>query len=566
MIAVFLFWLAFTPVHSLQAKPLSSNEQFQHQNEHFSEPQKGVVSNPILEAIHARLERFSQHKSLAGSSEKELFNARLAHFYAARGFQPVWTKRSMIVELISSIDEASDDGLDPSDYHITQLRAYYNAPPVTPEEQACCDILMSDAFITLASHLRYGKVDPERLEPSWFIRDTSRNSALEYRLQQAIVSERIVALLHELRPQHPGYNQLKKALAHYRAIVRDGGWPVMREGATLKEGRRERRVPLLRRRLEVSGELAAQNPDTSTVFSRELSDAVKRFQKQNAMTSDGVVGTATLNVMNIPVERRIEQLRVNLERYRCYLGEIEPDAIMVNIADFTLQYIVNGHYRWGTRVIVGQPLRQTPVFRADMQYIVLNPHWVIPPTILAKDALPAIRKSIAYLDKKMLSVIDRDGMVVNSASINWSQYTAENFPYRLLQTAGDHGALGRIKFMLPNKYIIYLHDTPNKELFAKKTRTFSSGCIRVANPIDLAEQVLQDSVRWNRATIQAAINTGKTKTVYLKRRLPVFILYLTAVPEGENIFFHKDIYNRDNMLLKALNRPPPHYKAEICGF
>ena len=554
MTAILLFWLAITPLHLLSEKPAPPLlEQPQQQNEHLADPRNSVASNAVAKIIHARFTQFARQKS----SENELFRTTLAHLYAARGFQPVWTKRSMIAELISGIDAALDDGLDPSDYHITQIRGFYNVPPLTPEDQASCDLLMSDAFFTLAAHLRYGKVNPESLEAEWSIHDTRRRTFLEHKIQNALATERIAPLFRELRPQHPGYEKLRKALVRYRAIACEGAWPVLPEGATLKEGKRESRVPLLRRRLEASGELAVQSPDSATVFSPELSVAVKRFQKLNGIEVDGVVGATTLKVMNIPVERRIRQLRLNLERYRWFMADMVPTCVMVNIADFTLHYVENGRYRWGTRVIVGQPYRETPVFRADMQYIVLNPQWVIPPTILAKDALPAIRKSLSYLDKKKLSVIDRDGMVVNPASINWSQYTPENFPWRLQQTAGDHGALGRIKFMLPNKYIVYLHDTPNKELFAKSTRTFSSGCIRVENPVDLAVLVLQDSVRWSRENIQAAINTGKTRTLSLPKRIPVFILYLTVVAEGDEILFRDDIYNRDEALLKALDKPFP---------
>jgi len=286
-------------------------------------------------------------------------------------------------------------------------------------------------------------------------------------------------------------------------------------------------------------------------------EAVKRFQKRNGMVADGVPGPATFRAMNLPVERRIEQIRINMERCRWFMNDLEPTYIMVNIAEFSLRYVEHGRNRWGTRVIVGQPYRETPVFKADMQYIVFNPRWVVPPTILSKDVLPAIRKNSAYLSRKKLNILDRNGAVVSPASVNWSQYTGANFPYRLQQTAGDHGALGRIKFMLPNRHTVYLHDTPTKDLFEKSSRTFSSGCIRVENPQELARLVLQDSLKWSRERIQAAINSGKTATVYLPKRIPVFILYLTAFAEGDEIVFLDDVYNRDSAVLKALDKPLP---------
>lgn len=554
MIGIFLVWLAFSPLQPVPVKPaVTQPEQFQPQKE----PLVGIA-----EKIHGLL----RQKNPAVSTERALFNIRLERFYAARGFQPVWTKRAMVAELIHAVEESADDGLDPADYHIREIRTLYSKPTVTSEQASCYDLLLTDSFLTLATHLRYGKVNPETLDTHWNIGNTKSSTTFEYKLQQAIVNGQIAIVLKELRLQHPGYDQLKKGLARYRTISREGGWPILAEGAKLQEGARARRVAVLRQRLKASGDIAALHADTSTVHSKELVDAVKRFQKRNGMESDGVLGTSTIRVMNIPVERRMDEIRLNLERYRWFLHDLEPTAILVNIAGFTLDYVENGHNRWSTRVIVGKPKRETPLFRADMQYIILNPQWVIPPTILAKDALPALRKSSSYLGHKKLNVIDKNGAVVDPASVNWSQYSGTDFPYHLQQSAGDHGALGRVKFLLPNRYIVYLHDTPDKGLFAASRRTFSSGCVRVQNPVALATLVLQDSVRWSREKILAAIKTGKTRTVPLPKRIPVYLLYLTATAEGDELHFRDDVYNRDDKLLKALDRPLPQFKMESCGF
>jgi murein L,D-transpeptidase YcbB/YkuD len=557
MTGILLFLLAFSPVPTVPVKPAATQLE-QHQ------PQKELPVG-IAEKIRGRFDQLLKQKSQAGGSDKALFTIRLERFYAARAFQPVWTKRAMVAELMNAVEESADEGLDPADYHIREIKGVYSKPPATPELAACYDLLLTDSFLTLASHLRYGKVDSETLDTHWSLHNDRNRTALEYRLQHAVASGQIAAALKEIRLQHPKYDQLKKGLARYRTIERKGGWPVVADGPKLLEGARERRVQSLRQRLKMSGDIDPLNTDTSTVYNREMVDAVKRFQKRNGVESDGVVGTTTLNAMNIPVERLVEKIRINLERYRWFLGELEPTAIVVNVAGFTLQYVEKGHDQWDTRVIVGKPGRETPLFKADMQYIILNPQWVIPPTILAKDALPALRKSSSYLARKKLKIIDRNGSVVDPGSVNWSQYSAGNFPYRLQQSAGDHGALGRIKFMLPNKYIVYLHDTPSKELFAESIRTFSSGCVRVQNPVDLAALVLQDTLHWSKTKILAAINTGKTRTVFLPKRIPVILLYLTAVADGDELQFHDDVYTRDEKLLKALNRPVPQYKMESCG-
>jgi len=558
MIGILLFWLAFSPVPPVQVKPVvTPSEQIPSQ----SDAPAGIIP----QHIHDRFDWLIRQKSPEGGRARALFNIRLESIYAARGFQPVWTTRIMVAELLSAVEDSFDDGLEPADYHLRDIRNYYNKPPATPEQMAACDILLTESFFTLASHLRYGKVNPETLDIHLNLRHERSRSALDEKLNAAIASQQIAAALKELRLQYPIYDKLKKGLARYRTIAREGGWPILAEGPMLQEGARESRVLILRQRLKVSGDLSLLNTDTSMVYSKEMVAGVKRFQERNGLEADGEVGASTLRVMNIPVTRRIDQIRLNLERYRWFLGDLEPTCILVNVADFTLRYVENGHYRWSTRVIVGKPGRETPLFKADMQYVILNPQWVIPPTILAKDALPALRKSSSYLYHKNLKIIDSNGSVVDPASVNWSEYSAGNFPYRLQQSAGDHGALGRIKFMLPNPYIVYLHDTPNKELFDETIRAFSSGCIRVQNPADLAVLVLRDSVSWSKEKILAAIKGGKTRTLFLSKWIPVYLLYLTTTDEGGKLHFLDDIYKRDDRLLKALNTPLPQYKTENNG-
>jgi L,D-transpeptidase YcbB len=557
VITYLLVCLAFSPVKQ------ESRQQFQSDSSAQSKQPAKPVLSPIAEQIRCHFEK--TQLTAPSDAARKTFNSQLALFYAAREYKPVWTKQTMVAELITAIDNAEQHGLIPADYHSAQIREFSTNPPLTPQLQARYDLLLSDAFVTLAYHLRFGKVSPESLDPNWNLSRTLAKSALEFRLQQAIAAERIAAVLDELSPRHPGYERMKKGLAHYRFIVKTGGWQKVPEGKKITEGDRDNRVRQIRRRLQESGDLVFRAADTSRVFSKAMADAVVRFQKRNGLNVDGAAGAETVREMNISAAERIEQIRINMERYRWFLGDLEQTAILVNIPAFTLQYINNGQPRWETKVIVGKAGRETPLFKADMQYIVFNPQWVIPPTILAKDALPGIRKSRSYLYSRNLKVIDRNGKVVDPATVNWSQYTAANLPYRLQQTAGDHGSLGRVKFMLPNKHIVYLHDTPHKELFQKSTRNYSSGCIRVQNPLELAKLVLQDSVKWNSEGINAAVRTGKTSNVNLPKNIPVYLLYLTAFPQDDVINFRGDVYNRDNDVRKALNNPLPEFKTESCG-
>jgi murein L,D-transpeptidase YcbB/YkuD len=278
-----------------------------------------------------------------------------------------------------------------------------------------------------------------------------------------------------------------------------------------------------------------------------------------------VIGKNTLAALNVPVQKRIEQILVNLERGRWVYRDIDDEFILVNIAGFYANYEDDNKLQWQARAQVGKDYRQTPVFKADLKYLVFNPTWTVPPTILKKDVLPAIKRDLGYLKKKNMKVIDRSGKAVDPASLDWSKYSGKNFPYAIRQDPGPANALGRVKFIFPNKHFVFLHDTPSKALFARETRTFSSGCIRVENPFHLAEALLKDSLKWNLNKIGELIDSEKTKTVYLKKSIPVLILYATAFPslEDEFVQFRNDVYSRDQAILKQLREPFKRKKRHL---
>ncbi|TCD47887.1 L,D-transpeptidase family protein [Chlorobium sp. N1] len=491
---------------------------------------------------------------------------QLYDLYAPRGFRPIWAGKGAAAALFGEVEASDGDGLNPRDYHRDALAAMTGEDPPTPAERARRELLQSDAFLTLADHLSHGKVDPVRLDPNWNLHEPSGRSVVAAALVRAAGREGPGVVLEGLRPRHPKYRMLRDALARYRGIEEAGGWSAVPPGPALSVGMRSPRVALLRRRLSATGELALSAAADAEVYDRALVEALRRFQRRHGLKPDGVAGGGTLEALNVPVSRRIDELRLNLERYRWFLGGLDSTYVLVNIAGYSLQYVEDGRFRWSTRVIVGRPFRRTPVFKSPMTAVVFNPQWVVPPTILRKDALPAIRKDRGWLRAQRLSVVDRDGRTVDPATIDWNSFGKSDFPYSLRQASGDWGALGRLKFVMPNPHLVYLHDTPTRELFEKSERTFSSGCIRVENPRRLAELVLADSVRWNPGRIDSLIASGRTVRVALPRPVPVLILYLTAVAEGERVLFRRDVYRRDGALLKALDSPLPNYKTESCGF
>ena len=291
------------------------------------------------------------------------------------------------------------------------------------------------------------------------------------------------------------------------------------------------------------------------VYDAPLEAAVKRFQLRHGLTPDGAIGPGTLQALNVPVSARIDQIRVNLERSRWVLHELHGNFVLVDVAGFNVSYFRDDEPVWTSKVIVGRPYRETPIFKSTITYVVFNPTWTIPAGILVKDKLPVIKRDPGYLKRNNIRVINSSGREVDPRSVNWSRYGAGRLPpYQLRQDPGDDNALGLVKIMFPNQYSVYLHDTPSKSLFDKDERTFSSGCIRVQKAFELAELVLADSSRWNQATMAEAVAAKATKTVNLATPVPVLLLYWTAqpTPDGQ-VIFRNDIYGRDPPTLAALN-------------
>jgi murein L,D-transpeptidase YcbB/YkuD len=264
------------------------------------------------------------------------------------------------------------------------------------------------------------------------------------------------------------------------------------------------------------------------------------------------VGPATLAALNVPVERRIDQLRANLERARWVLYEPESEFLVVNIAGFRAYLVRRGEIIWSSRVVVGRPYRRTPVFSATMRYLVFNPTWTLPPTILREDVLPEVRRDVGYLARQNIDVLDAANMLVDPATVDWS--SRAGLAYRFVQRPGTANALGRVKFMFPNEYTVYMHDTPSRDLFERDSRAFSSGCIRVEQPLELAALVLGG--RWDRERLDALIAAGRTETVFLDDPLPVMLLYWTAEVDAEGrVSFFPDLYGRDDAVIAALAEP-----------
>jgi murein L,D-transpeptidase YcbB/YkuD len=480
--------------------------------------------------------------------------------YARRDFEPLWRDHDRANQLLAVLASATEHGLDPAHYHLARLRSRLEerrgAAEAVADADADLEVLLSEALARFAYHLRFGKVDPESRDPSWEVERSTEGLDPVGNFLALATAPALHEALRERLPDVHFYARLQAALSRYRAIEAAGGWATLADGPALKLGGADPRSPVLRRRLATTGDLQAAAVTADERFDAALEDAVKRFQRRHGLEADGVVGRRTREALNVSAGERVAQIRVNLERARWYMWDLEPEFLAVDIAGFEATLFNSSAPPWRARIVVGQPYRMTPVFKGRMTYLVLNPTWTVPPGILNKDIIPRALRDPGYIAHKGFQVLDSAGRPVALRNIDWDGVRQRGFPYVLRQPPGPENALGRVKFMFPNKHLVYVHDTPNRELFERTERTFSSGCIRIENPLDLAALLLRDQPEWDRARIDAVVASGETTTVKLRRPLSVMLLYWTAwVTEDGEVRFRPDIYGRDAAVLGALDAP-----------
>ena len=487
---------------------------------------------------------------------------------------PAWTgeaNRALFKDLVIAIRGAASHGLNPQDYHLAELETVDSLQP-----DPAIDELATSAYLTLASHLLAGRFDPARFEPDWT--EARRFRDLPAYLRLAMADGRIADSLEALAPAEPAYTALRAALPVYEAIALEGGWPRIDDGPELAPGDRDPRVAQLRARLEASGELAPLEAPTSEVpadggddlpvpdapapdpefYDDALRAAVETFQQRTRLDVDGRVGSQTLHELNVTASYRVSQIRANLERLRWLPDDMGRRHIRVNIPDFSLEARNEGVVERRHDVIVGLTYRPTPVFSGAMHYLVVNPWWETPASIAVRNELPLFRRDPDAVARLGFQILDRDDNTVDPATIDWDTVPADNFPYRLRQAPGPLNALGKIKLIFPNPHNVYLHDTSNPELFAHNRRSFSSGCLRLRDPLELAEWAIAESPELSAAALrEIAAGTHETR-LDLAAPIPVYVLYWTAVHDpSTGIRFVADLYQRDDELISALEGGQP---------
>jgi murein L,D-transpeptidase YcbB/YkuD len=394
------------------------------------------------------------------------------------------------------------------------------------------------------SILKFGLKSDDRPESQ-----VDRDLAVE--LAAMVDSGGLAAFLGQLGPRHTAYRALQQSLLDYREVKASGGWPVIDPGPTLKFGDRGMRVAMLRYRLAVSKDADFVTGVIDDHFDDTLAVAVMRFQRRHGLKVDGIAGPGTLAAMNVPVGRRIRQIELNLERWRWMPAELEPYYILVNIPAFELKVVEEGQTVKAMRAIVGREKRPTPLLSSMMTYLELNPYWYVPSKIAREDLLPKIQKDPQYLVRQKFQVFnswDEKASALDPHAIDWLSLSENYFPFRLRQEPAPHNALGRVKFMFPNDLSVYIHDTPSKNLFVRASRDFSSGCVRVEKPLELASFLLNRQ-NWSGKRVTELLASKQRQVVILKKPVPVYLVYWTAwTGENGEVHFREDIYGHDREL------------------
>lgn len=506
-------------------------------------------------------------QSIVGEESTALANstyaAEIKKFYADREYLELWLMNGSLSKngkaLLTQIEDSKFDGLQPADYNLEQIYAFSSNPEksnkkfrnMSADEKVQLELLLTDAFFNLAHDLEKGKVNPSTLDPDWKFEEKQTDVSYLALLNEVADGAAVDKTFAKLYPDSELYAQGKEAIKELYKVQENDTltWDFAKVNGAIKVGEKHAAVPALRKRLIFWDFLKPYETADLTLFDDEMFAGLQKYQEANGMNPDGVIGSLVAESLNNSPQNLIDIASINMERLR-WMPTIDWDQemVLVNIANYQLDYMQKKDTAFTAKVIVGKEYSESPTFTAPMSYIVFSPYWNIPPSILNDEIIPAVEKNPNYLSQKSMEVVNGDGEAVNAAKVNWTKEDG----YRVRQKPGGENSLGLVKFMFPNEYNIYIHDTPARSLFEKETRALSHGCIRIQNPDQFAK-ILLDDKDWDDEKIQLAMNQDKEEVVKLDRKIPVVLLYMTfwADKDGK-ANFRSDVYGRDVALLKAL--------------
>jgi murein L,D-transpeptidase YcbB/YkuD len=469
-------------------------------------------------------------------------------FYNKMGNEPVWFFQGNLTKCgqvaVDTLHKAALDGLSPGDYQDAVETADH------PTNWTDAEILLTRRFLDYIDHVRSGRIDPQKISHEIKFHSLPKHAA-EILFAALTDKTHLCSNLRHMGPNIPQYAHLKEILANYRLLAKENPeWPTLGNTTPLKLGDDDPKIKTLRKILFLLGDLKEEE-GTSTVFDKDLDLALRQFQKRNTLEADGVVGGKTKDALNQPIDSLIRKVLLNMERLRWLPQDLGQKHIIVNVAGYEVRAYENADLKLTIPAIIGRPSRRTPLFYATLKNVVVNPSWGVPYNILVHDKIPKIINDPDYVRRSGFTVTDDSGNVIDADQADWEN---EGSHYHLRQSPGRHNALGRVKFNIENPYTIYLHGTPEEKLFQKTARPFSSGCIRLKAPVDLAVWALDNKEKWSDQNLELAINKGSTQTVKPENDIGVYFTYQTVwLGDGGLVHISDDPYRMDAKMEKVLH-------------
>ena len=475
-------------------------------------------------------------------------------FYKNRNYQYAWFNKNGMTSTVSSFENQlnnyHDNYLDNSLINnrigilISKIQNDKADAKIDESRITELELLLTTTFFKYSKKVFTGIYEnPKNLD--WYIPKNKKNYQV---LLDSLVDSKKNNNLWE--PSNKYYIALKQKLISYREIEKNGGFPkIILSKKSLSITEKDSSLVNVKRYLILSGDL--KNNDKSIKFTDSLVKAVSRFQTRMGLNNQGILGEATVKEMNVPISFRIKQIMINMERLRWFPDQVEDDFLLINIPEYKLHVFENKQKVMDLKVIVGKEATRTSIFKGNISQLILNPYWNVPTSIVRKEMLPKLKRNSNYLSKNNMELL-LGNTIIDPSTVNWNKYTS-SIPYSIRQKPGDDNALGKMKFIFPNNFSIYLHDTPSRSIFNESKRAFSHGCIRVENPMKLAQYILRNNQKWNSDNLQSSIESKKTISIQIKPTLPVYIVYFTAwIGNSGEINFRNDLYNMDSQLEKEI--------------
>lgn len=477
----------------------------------------------------------------------ELLKDSIKIYYAKLNNLEIWYNLENRTDLINEVKNCYRDGLEPEDYNLnTILKLEKKRDSLSDEEIIQYDILLTKTYEKLALHLYKGKLNPKNLYSDWDLKP--KTVALSSFLEKAIKSKTVATTFSELKPQHFVYNKIKESLETIDKYPKYKFEDTqIKDKIVLNDSSKE--IITIKKKLAYWKDYTRKDSITTTVYDVVTFNAVKKFQSRHGLTPDGVIGRGTIKALNFSKEERRKQIIANLERWKWFPRDLGEDYLLVNLPNYNIVYVSKKDTIANHNIVVGTPKRKTPIIISKLSNLVFNPTWTVPPTIIKEDLTPSAKKNLEYFTKTRMTIYDSRGNTVTPE--NWDPENSKS--YRYVQVSGYNNSLGLVKFNFPNRHSVYLHDTNHRDYFSREYRALSSGCVRVENPLELADKILNhEEKKWTRGEIDTIINKKNIKTVSIKNNVNVYLLYWTNWSDKNGLQFREDIYNLDQKLYTSL--------------